>query len=120
MALYQIIVPLLCLLFILKAFSLFFRGRKTIRELLSWCVVWGSIAVIALFPELTNILAQKLGIKSNINAILFISVGVLFYALFRLMIAIDDVQYQTTLLVRRQAMREFKEGRKGFSPKKTS
>ena len=92
LALYQIIVPLISFVFLCKAFSLYFSGRKTVRELVSWILVWGAIAVIAVFPSVTDVVAQYLGIKSDINAIVFISLGILFYGVFKLVVIVEDLE----------------------------
>lgn len=107
LALYQIIVPLLCLLLIAKACSHFLRKEKTLRELIGWIFFWGSISIIAFFPSITESLAQLLGIKSNVNAILFTVMGVLSYIVFKLVVGYEDTQRDITRLTRAQAIEKY-------------
>lgn len=109
LALYQIIVPLLCTLLILKAFSNFFRGKKTIRELIALSIFWVLIALIAIFPFLTEKLAFILGIKSNVNALVFTMLGILCYTCFRLLVVSENQEQELTRLTRALALRDFKE-----------
>lgn len=111
-ALYQILVPCFCFVFILKAFSHYFRGEKTIRELISWVIVWGAIAGIAFFPNATSQIALFLGIKSNVNAILFTISGILLYLVFKLMIGLENTEQHITVLTRRLALRDIQEKEK--------
>lgn len=107
-ALYQIIVPIVALIMIMRAFSRFFRGNKTLRELLGWIVFWGCIAVVALFPTLTEYLAGVLGIKSNVNAIVFTLLGVLSYLCFKLVVAAEENERALTRLTRELAKKEYR------------
>ncbi len=109
---YQIIVPILSILMITKALSHTLRGEKTIRELVSWIVVWGGIALIALFPETTDLLARVTGIKSSINALIFIALGILFFVVFKLILVIEKVEQDITQIVRHHAIESAEEREK--------
>lgn len=109
LALYQIIVPFLCFLLIAKAFSNYFRGKKTIRELIALSIFWLIVALIAIFPFLTEKLAFILGIKSNVNAVVFTSLGILSYICFRLLIVSENQEQELTRLTRALALRDFRE-----------
>ncbi len=108
-ALYQIIVPALCLLLILKAGSHYLRKEKTIREFLAWVIFWGGIAIIAVFPSITKQLSLSLGIKSNVNAIFITLIGLLSYIVFKLVVAYEDVKRDVTRLTRAHAMEKYTE-----------
>ena len=82
---FQIIVPVLALLVIL------WQLRKVYLAKALWKDIWPSvlfaltIGLIAIFPDaITNRLAKLLDFKSNINAILFLLIGVLFVSLIQL------------------------------------
>lgn len=107
--LYQIIVPLFCLVMIAKAFSHFLRKDKTMRELVAWFIFWGLIASASLFPEITSYLSSVLGIKSNVNAVVFSTLGILSYLCFKLMVQVENQEHQITKLTREIALREEKE-----------
>ncbi len=107
-AVYQIIVPLVALVMVMRAFSRFFRGSKTLRELFGWIAFWGCIAVIAIFPTLTEHLAGVLGIKSNVNAIVFTLLGVLSYLCFKLVVAVEENERAVTALTREMAKQEYR------------
>lgn len=107
-ALYQIIVPVAALVMIMRAFSRFFRGGKTIRELIGWIFFWGCIAVVAIFPTLTEYLSGVLGIKSNVNAIVFTILGVLSYLCFKMVVSVEENERSLTRLTREMAKKEYR------------
>jgi len=107
--LYQILIPGFCLLMIAKAFSHFLRHERTLRELLTLILIWGAIGLAALFPSATSVIAGFLGIKSNVNAILFTSIAFLAYLSFSLFISVENLEHVVTRLTRELALREKKE-----------
>lgn len=103
--LYQIIVPIFSLIMILYACSLFKRGKKTIKELIVWVLFWGMIGYVAFYPEVTNIVAQITGIQNNINAVVFVAFGILFFVVFKLVVIMESQDQRVTQLVRKEALR---------------
>ena len=107
-ALYQVIVPAVSLIMMMRAFSLFFRGGKTIRELIGWLFFWGCITVVAIFPTLTEYLSGVLGIKSNVNAIVFTILGILSYLCFKMVVSVEENERSLTRLTRELAKSEYR------------
>jgi len=70
-----------------------------------WILFWGTIILLAIIPnEVSFRLAEVLGIKSNINAIIFAALGLLFLFVFYLSATIEKLEIQLTELVRKQAI----------------
>ena len=61
---YQIVVPLLSLIAMAYAWSLFSRKKKTLWEALLWTIFWSGVALVALVPNVLSYLAIITGIKS--------------------------------------------------------
>lgn len=109
---YQIAVPIFSLLMMAYAFSLFKRGKKSIKELIVWGLFWGIIAIIAFYPEITNVIAKISGIQDNINAVVFFAFVLLFFIIFKLVIAIENLEQRITSIVRNKALEDFKKEKK--------
>ncbi len=105
---YQIVAPALGLLMILTAFSKLRRKQQSIREFITWTVIWFGISAAALFPVWTGWVARITGIKSNINAIVFTALIVIFYLLFKIILRQEKLEQDLTLMVRYEALREIK------------
>ena len=104
---YQILVPLIALLFLGVSIAQHVRGKNTTTELLFWIVFWILVIVLALFPDfVTTYVAKLLGIKSNVNAIIFLAIGILFFLQLRMYYIIKRQSVLITDLVRKIALRE--------------
>jgi hypothetical protein len=103
---YQIAVPILSLVAMVYAWNLFLGKKKTLWEALLWTIFWGAIAAIALFPSLLGYLTAVTGIKSQVNAVLATSIGILFFFVFYLIIRMEELEQRQTRMVRATALRE--------------
>lgn len=98
---YQWLVPLISIFFITRTLLQYRSKRRTFRGLVIWGGFWVSLAIFALVPnEISQSLAQILGIKDNVNAIIFIGLGVLFFLVFSLSSTVDRLERKITDLVR--------------------
>lgn len=104
--LFNIIVPLFALIMIAKAYSHFRRGEKSLREFVTWIFIWGSIGYIGFYPDIVSKLSGFLGIKSGLNVIIFFSLVILFYIVFKLIIALEQTEMRITRLVRGMALKQ--------------
>lgn len=79
------------------------RGGLTL-DFLFWMVVFSGIGIVAFVPDLTNRFAIWLGVASGFNALTFIAVTGLMYAVFRLVSRLTLVERDVTMLVRASAL----------------
>jgi len=111
-SLYQIVVPIGSFFMMFYALSQFRRGKKTIKQFIIWCFFWLIISFFAAFPNATAIFAQVTGIKDNVNAIMFLGVGVLYFLVFKLFFMLEDISRKLTKVIRYQSKKD------SFSEKK--
>ena len=103
---YQIIVPVLSILAMVYAWNLVFRQKKTIWEAVLWTIFWGGIAWISLYPGMLSYLTAATGIKSQENAVIFTSIGILFFMVFYIVIRVEELEQRQTKMIRSMALRE--------------
>jgi hypothetical protein len=103
---YQIIVPILSIIAMVYAWNLVMRQKKTIWEALLWTVFWGAIACVALYPGMLSYLTAVTGIKSRENAVIFTSIGILFFMVFYIIIRLEELEQRQTKMIRGMALRE--------------
>ena len=105
-------IQVLALLFTGFALSRVFLRAKdkklTTGELIFWVGVWTTLIVVVLFPFITSTIAMFLGISRGTDVVLYGSVGVLFYLIFRLYIKIEEAERDITKLVREKALEKKK------------
>lgn len=103
---YQIVVPLLSLVAIMYAWSLFKRDRKTLWEVVLWALFWGAIAAIAMFPRLLSYLTIATGIRSQANAVIVTAIGVLMFLVFSIIVRLEELSQRYAKIMRVLALRE--------------
>lgn len=98
---YQWLVPLVSIFFIFRTVLQYRANRRTFRGLIIWTSFWFILAVFAFIPNaISQKLANVLGIKDNVNAIIFMGLGLLFFLIFSLTSTVDRLERQLTDLVR--------------------
>ncbi len=65
-----------------------------------WLVFWILLALAALSPKSTDILASYVGVARGADLLVYVSILVLFYSVFRLLARIQKLQYDMTRLIR--------------------
>ncbi|TVQ43176.1 MAG: DUF2304 domain-containing protein [Saprospirales bacterium] len=105
---YQILVPLIALFAITLTLISHFKGQNTLFESFFWVLLWLGIAVVAIIPdEITNALSHALGIKDNVNAIIFIGLAASFFIHFKTFSVIKEQNRVITKLVRKISLTQF-------------
>jgi len=114
LCLYQIIITAVSAVMIYQGIDNFIRGKssQTIFKLLIRITVWGGMAAVALFPNITNILAKFMGIEGNINAVILTGFLLVFLMIFKLLSAIEKLEQQISEVTRENALKKIKENHK--------
>lgn len=103
---YQIIAPLVSIVALAYAWSLWFRQKKTLWEVVLWTLFWASIALIAFYPGILTYLTAVTGIKDQANAILVTCMGILFFMVFYIIMRLEEIEQRQVRLIREMALRE--------------
>ncbi len=65
-----------------------------------------------LAPEFTSYVAQFVGIGRGADVVIYLSIALLFYLIFRISIAIEETRREITELVRKIALENSRKGKK--------
>ncbi len=115
MTLTQIILTLF-LFFALSRVILRFRGGSLSKiGFFFWSGIFSIAIVTVLLPDLSSKFAVFIGIGRGVDAIVYASIALLFYLIFRIHIFLEDIRHEITELVRRLALKEFKKDEKKTS-----
>jgi hypothetical protein len=76
------------------------------REATLWSFVWIIAAVVILLPETTSFVANLLGVGRGVDLVLYGSVVVLFFLVFKLFTSLDRLEKLLTDIVRKDALRD--------------
>jgi hypothetical protein len=99
---------ILFILFILFAISSVIKRRRDgllgPKGFVFWAGFWALAALAILWPNSTTVLANYLGIGRGADLILYVSLAIMFFALFRLHIKIESIGRDVTTVVREHAL----------------
>jgi len=106
------IIQILALVFSLFALSRVILRAKdkkiTSGELIFWLSIWITLIIVVILPSIISKLALILGISRGTDVIIYGSVGVLFYLIFRLYVKLEETEREITTLVRENALEKKK------------
>lgn len=112
--LYQVIILILAGFMLYQGISNFFKGKdhQTILKLSIRLIVWGGMAMIVLFPDFSNVLADIIGIQGNVNAVILTGFILVFLMIFKLLSAIERLEQQISVLTRKNALSDIEQQRR--------
>lgn len=79
------------------------RGGLTL-EFALWLFIFSGIGVVVFIPQKTDALARWLGVSSGFNALVFITITALIYAVYRLVSRLHTIERDLTKMVRALAL----------------
>ena len=99
------IIAVLFVLFVSSRAFLRFKDRKiSVAELFFWLCIWSGLIVVVFLPDLASGLANIIGIGRGADFIIYFSIAMLFYLIFRLYVKLEETEREITVLVRESAI----------------
>lgn len=106
---YQWLVPVIGLYFIYRTINQYITKKRTILAAVVWIIFWLSVITLAIIPNQVSFkIADILGFKNNVTAVIWVSIGMLFFFVFYLSSTVERLENQLTDLVRKLAIEEHK------------
>jgi len=104
---YQWLAPIIGVFFIYRTVVQYLRRKRTLVAMIVWVLFWVSITMMAIIPNPVSMkIASLLGFRSNVTAVIFVSIALLFLFVFYLSSTIEKLEHQMTDLVRKIAIEE--------------
>src|SRR3990167_791879 len=105
---YQIAVVCISLLMIFFGVEKFVRRQATqsLLKLTVRIIVWGGMATVAAFPEVTDRIAAFIGIEGNINAVVLIGFLLIFLIIFKILSVVERIEQEISTITRRDALKK--------------
>lgn len=105
-------IQIAAIIFALFAYSrviLRYKDKKMSNSgFLFWSIIWISIIVFASIPQVINSFASFFGIGRPIDLVVYVSIVLLFYLIFRMYVKIESQEQNITKIVRNIAMKKSK------------
>jgi hypothetical protein len=103
-------LPIQLLLILALAVALVITWRRVrdgvIRplEAMGWSVIWIAAGLVIALPDTTSVVARLVGVGRGVDLILYASVALLFFLIFKIFIKLDRIERQITEVVRKDAL----------------
>lgn len=107
-ALTQAIAAIFTIFALSRAYLRFKEKKLSSFAFIFWMAVWISGVIMVFNPAITNTIAFYLGIGRGVDVIMYFSIAIIFYLIFRIYIKIEDTQKQITELVRLISLKKTK------------
>jgi small membrane protein len=101
----QIIILLFAFFALTRVFLRLKKREMGLYAVVFWSFVWICVVLVALFPQLSSIFAQKLGLSSGTGLLVYVSILLLFYLVYRLYVFQQSQDQKITFLVRAMALK---------------
>lgn len=121
MQFYQWLVPIIGIYYIYRIVGQYRQQRRLVSSTVIWILFWITCSILAIIPDLvSDKMAKVLGFKSNVNAVIFVALGLLFVFMFYLTAIIEKIERQVSdtirsLALENQRLKEELQERKKFS-----
>ena len=104
--LYQIIIICISSVMLFQGVKEFLKREtgQTFLKLAVRLLVWGGMAIVAVYPNSTMIVARFIGIEGNINAVILTGFLLVFLLIFKLLSAIEKIEQNISELTRKEAL----------------
>lgn len=107
----QIIAIILILVIFYRIFVRFKRNEISKKEFGIWTIFWLLALAVVIFLRQVDAFVKGLGIVGRgIDVIVYVSIALIFYLIFRLIVRIDKIERDITKIVRKVAIDEAKRG----------
>jgi hypothetical protein len=120
MEIIQVIIIIFAVFALSRAFLRFKDNKLNIRDFIFWVVLWLGVILISSIPNVISFVSGFFGIGRGIDLIVYASVILLFYLVFRLYVSIENQKREITLLVRKVSIERGKNESKNNSNSKDS
>jgi hypothetical protein len=82
------------------------EAGQTLLKLMVRLAVWGGMALIAIYPDFTLIIARVMGVVDNFNAVVLMGFLMVFLIIFKLLSAIEKIEQNVSEITRKEALNE--------------
>jgi len=106
--LYQIVIVGISSVMLFQGIKEFIKREagQTFLKLMVRLIVWGGMALVAVYPYFTTLMAKLIGIEDNINAVILTGFLLVFLLIFKLLSAIEKIEQNVSELTRKEALGE--------------
>ena len=115
-------IQIILLSFVFFALSrVYLRSKEKVispQASIFWFTVWFVAAVGIIHPGTTVNIAEIFGVGRGVDVIVYLSMVLIFYLIFRIFVMIEDLRHEITFLIRQIALKDSNSKSKKTSKRK--
>lgn len=108
MTLSQVLLTTIVLFVISRTLSAYARRDLTLPFTFIWLLFWLSIVFMIFNQRLVSSVAKLVGISRGVDLVIYVSLIVIFYTIYKFLLYVSGLEKTITKLVRQIALREAK------------
>jgi len=105
----QILVTIFIIFILLKLFLQKQKSKISLVAFLVWFLLWLAVLIVFWLPDTTSYLAAWLGIGRGADLVVYVSILVIFYMVFKIFVRLNKIDEEITKVVRNDAIKNVKE-----------
>ena len=105
----QILVTVFIVFILLKLFLQKQKNKISPSAFSIWLFLWLVVLVVFWLPDSTSYLAGWLGIGRGADLVVYVSILLIFYMIFKIFIRLNKIEDEITRVVREDAIKNAKE-----------
>jgi hypothetical protein len=78
----------------------------SLQEFVLWTIFWFMVGFVVILPETTSLVANYVGVGRGVDLVIYISILILFYSVFRVLVRLDKIDKDVTKIVRNIALKK--------------
>ena len=102
----QILISIFSLFVLFRLFQKFKEKSLSRIKFSLWFFFWIFVIFLVWQPNLTNYLAAFLQVGRGVDAVIYLSLILIFYLLLKIFVKIEDLNQQITILSRKFTLKE--------------
>lgn len=92
-------------LFVVYKAGIKFKNRDiSKREYVLWIIFWIMVIIATLIPKSIDRIAHFAGVERGADLVVYLSIVVIFYFIFRILVSLEKIYREITLIVRKIAL----------------
>lgn len=108
MSAFQIIILVFIAVVLFKATRRFLKKEISFWLFSFWAIIWVMIALVDIFPVIIERAAFYLGIGRGVDLVIYTSIIVIFYLLFRVFVRINKIERDISEMIRKIAINKMR------------
>ncbi len=102
----KIFLLIIIILIISRIASKYLKKELTVKEFVLWVLFWIGAGFIVIWPDTSSYLAMLLGVGRGADLVIYLSLVLVFYLLFRIFVRIEKIERDITKIISHIALKD--------------